>query len=189
MPASTPRTPGVVLSAPTRSGRPPFAGAGHGRADRPPAGRRRGSGARPRATSRTVRFIASTSTLTVGGAPAAGSAIPTEGGSMWTRRLDGQDGREVDTITRCRFATSSSSARGRRAWPPPLPPSSAISTTRCSSRACSSIRSSGFRRRWCSSRRRSCSRLAALPFMSPYEKPTRAEALNYYRKVVDKFDL
>jgi thioredoxin reductase (NADPH) len=28
-----------------------------------------------------------------------------------------------------------------------------------------------------------------VPFMSPYEKPTRAEALNYYRKVVDKFDL
>ena len=25
--------------------------------------------------------------------------------------------------------------------------------------------------------------------MSPFEKPTRAEALNYYRKVVDKFDL
>ena len=31
--------------------------------------------------------------------------------------------------------------------------------------------------------------IGGLPFMSPYEKPTRAEALNYYRKVVDKFDL
>jgi len=28
-----------------------------------------------------------------------------------------------------------------------------------------------------------------VPFTSPYEKPTRAEALTYYRKVVDKFDL
>ena len=28
-----------------------------------------------------------------------------------------------------------------------------------------------------------------VPFTSPFEKPTRAEALNYYRKVVDKFDL
>jgi len=28
-----------------------------------------------------------------------------------------------------------------------------------------------------------------VPFTSPYEKPTRAEALMYYRKVVDKFDL
>ena len=31
--------------------------------------------------------------------------------------------------------------------------------------------------------------IGGLPFMSPYEKPTRTEALNYYRKVVDKFDL
>src|SRR5258706_16412687 len=31
--------------------------------------------------------------------------------------------------------------------------------------------------------------IGGLPFMSPYEKPTRAEALNYYRKVVDRFDL
>src|SRR6059058_5657987 len=31
--------------------------------------------------------------------------------------------------------------------------------------------------------------IGGVPFMSPYEKPTRAEALNYYRKVVDKFDL
>src|ERR1700756_1864531 len=31
--------------------------------------------------------------------------------------------------------------------------------------------------------------IGGLPFMSPYEKPTRAEALNYYRKVVDKYDL
>src|SRR5205814_9259065 len=31
--------------------------------------------------------------------------------------------------------------------------------------------------------------IGGLPFMSPFEKPTRAEALNYYRKVVDKFDL
>src|SRR5215471_16515810 len=27
--------------------------------------------------------------------------------------------------------------------------------------------------------------IGGLPFMSPFEKPTRAEALNYYRKVVD----
>src|SRR5215475_12898972 len=31
--------------------------------------------------------------------------------------------------------------------------------------------------------------IGGMPFMSPYEKPTRAESLNYYRKVVDKFDL
>src|SRR6478672_10488051 len=31
--------------------------------------------------------------------------------------------------------------------------------------------------------------IGGLPFMSPYEKPTRHEALNYSRKVVDKFDL
>src|SRR5947199_10517207 len=31
--------------------------------------------------------------------------------------------------------------------------------------------------------------IGGLPFMSPFEKPTRAETLNYYRKVVDKFDL
>jgi thioredoxin reductase (NADPH) len=31
--------------------------------------------------------------------------------------------------------------------------------------------------------------IGGIPFMSPYEKPTRAESLNYYRKVVDKFDL
>src|SRR5438876_9965874 len=31
--------------------------------------------------------------------------------------------------------------------------------------------------------------IGGLPFMSPFEKPTRAEALNYYRKVVDKLDL
>src|SRR3954452_23381506 len=31
--------------------------------------------------------------------------------------------------------------------------------------------------------------IGGLPFMSPFEKPTRAESLNYYRKVVDKFDL
>src|ERR1700747_2836025 len=31
--------------------------------------------------------------------------------------------------------------------------------------------------------------IGGLPFVSPYEKPTRAEALNYYRKVVDKFEL
>jgi thioredoxin reductase (NADPH) len=31
--------------------------------------------------------------------------------------------------------------------------------------------------------------IGGLPFMSPYEKPTRAEALNYYRKVVEKYDL
>jgi thioredoxin reductase (NADPH) len=31
--------------------------------------------------------------------------------------------------------------------------------------------------------------IGGLPFVSPYEKPTRAEALQYYRKVVDKFDL
>ena len=31
--------------------------------------------------------------------------------------------------------------------------------------------------------------IGALPFVSPYDKPTRVEALKYYRKVVDAFDL
>ncbi len=31
--------------------------------------------------------------------------------------------------------------------------------------------------------------IGGLPFVSPYEKPTRAEALHYYRKVVDTYDL
>jgi len=31
--------------------------------------------------------------------------------------------------------------------------------------------------------------IGGLPFVSPYEKPTRAEALQYYRKVVAKYDL
>src|SRR5882672_7613531 len=31
--------------------------------------------------------------------------------------------------------------------------------------------------------------IGGLPFVSPYEKPTRAEALRYYRKVVDIYDL
>src|SRR5262245_31239948 len=31
--------------------------------------------------------------------------------------------------------------------------------------------------------------IGGLPFVSPYDKPTRAEALKYYRKVVDRFDL
>src|SRR5438309_9540820 len=31
--------------------------------------------------------------------------------------------------------------------------------------------------------------IGGLPFMSPYDKPTRAEALNYYRKIVDTHDL
>jgi thioredoxin reductase (NADPH) len=31
--------------------------------------------------------------------------------------------------------------------------------------------------------------VGGLPFVSPYDKPTRAEALKYYRKVVDTFDL
>ena len=31
--------------------------------------------------------------------------------------------------------------------------------------------------------------IGGLPFVSPYDKPTRAEALNYYRKVVDVHDL
>src|SRR6059036_969667 len=31
--------------------------------------------------------------------------------------------------------------------------------------------------------------IGGLPFVSPYEKPTRAEALLYYRKVVDAYDL
>jgi bacillithiol disulfide reductase len=31
--------------------------------------------------------------------------------------------------------------------------------------------------------------IGGLPFVSPYDKPTRAEALRYYRKVVDAFDL
>jgi thioredoxin reductase (NADPH) len=31
--------------------------------------------------------------------------------------------------------------------------------------------------------------IGGLPFVSPYEKPTRGESLRYYRKVVDTFDL
>ena len=31
--------------------------------------------------------------------------------------------------------------------------------------------------------------IGGLPFVSPYEKPTRLEALRYYRKVVDRYDL
>jgi thioredoxin reductase (NADPH) len=31
--------------------------------------------------------------------------------------------------------------------------------------------------------------IGGLPFVSPYEKPTRTEALRYYRKVVDTYDL
>jgi thioredoxin reductase (NADPH) len=31
--------------------------------------------------------------------------------------------------------------------------------------------------------------IGGLPLVSPYDKPTRAEALTYYRKVVDRFDL
>src|SRR5205809_6957093 len=31
--------------------------------------------------------------------------------------------------------------------------------------------------------------IGGVPFVSPYDKPTRHEALIYYRKVVDKFDL
>src|SRR5205809_1968490 len=31
--------------------------------------------------------------------------------------------------------------------------------------------------------------IGGLPFVSPYDKPTRPEALRYYRKVVDTYDL
>src|SRR4051812_47039545 len=31
--------------------------------------------------------------------------------------------------------------------------------------------------------------IGGLPLTSPYDKPTRAEALNYYRRVVDVYDL
>src|SRR6202035_5030410 len=31
--------------------------------------------------------------------------------------------------------------------------------------------------------------IGGLPFVSPYDKPTRTEALRYYRRVVDTFDL
>src|SRR3982750_2295324 len=31
--------------------------------------------------------------------------------------------------------------------------------------------------------------IGGLPFVSPFDKPTRTEALTYYRKVVDRFDL
>jgi len=31
--------------------------------------------------------------------------------------------------------------------------------------------------------------IGGIPFVSPYDKPTRVEALRYYRKVVDRFDL
>src|SRR6266581_9021170 len=31
--------------------------------------------------------------------------------------------------------------------------------------------------------------IGGLPFVSPFDKPTRPEALKYYRRVVDTFDL
>src|SRR3989454_5303774 len=31
--------------------------------------------------------------------------------------------------------------------------------------------------------------IGGLPFVSPYEKPTRVESLKYYRKVADSYDL
>src|SRR6184192_4832921 len=31
--------------------------------------------------------------------------------------------------------------------------------------------------------------IGGLPFVSPYDKPTRVEALRYYRRVADTFDL
>src|SRR6476469_4443365 len=31
--------------------------------------------------------------------------------------------------------------------------------------------------------------IGGLPFVSPFDKPTRSEALKYYRKVVDAYDL
>src|SRR5712691_10139979 len=31
--------------------------------------------------------------------------------------------------------------------------------------------------------------IGGLPFVSPFDKPTRAEALKYYRRVVDTYDL
>src|SRR5437667_7381444 len=31
--------------------------------------------------------------------------------------------------------------------------------------------------------------IGRLPFVTPYDKPTRAEALKYYRRVVETFDL
>src|SRR3954468_6846283 len=31
--------------------------------------------------------------------------------------------------------------------------------------------------------------IGGLPFVSPYDKPTRLEALRYYRKVVDAYDI
>src|SRR5258705_4576462 len=31
--------------------------------------------------------------------------------------------------------------------------------------------------------------IGGLPFLTPYDKPTRAEALRYYRRVVDFYDL
>src|SRR5882757_8587399 len=31
--------------------------------------------------------------------------------------------------------------------------------------------------------------IGGLPFVSPFDKPTRTEALKYYRKVVDVYDL
>src|SRR5258706_13770521 len=31
--------------------------------------------------------------------------------------------------------------------------------------------------------------IGGIPFTSPYDKPTRAEALRYYRRVMDTFDL
>ena len=43
--------------------------------------------------------------------------------------------------------------------------------------------------RWSSSRRPNSSKSAGSRPSSPYDKPTRLEALRYYRKVVDTFDL
>ena len=64
-----------------------------------------------------------------------------------------------------------------RVCPPPSPPSSAASTTRCSSRACSSIRSISFPPQMVFFTTPELLEIGGLPFVSPYEKPTRAEAL------------
>ena len=42
---------------------------------------------------------------------------------------------------------------------------------------------------WCSSPRPSCSEVGGVPLTTPDQKPTRAEALRYYRKVTDLFQL
>ena len=90
---------------------------------------------------------------------------------------------------RCPFATSSSSAPGRRGCPPRSPPSSADSTTRCIEQGVLVNSIYRFPPQMVFFTTPELLEIGGLPFVSPYEKPTRAEALRYYRKVVDTYDL